>query len=56
MERKRAKRTYLGFSLLLACLSAFDELAYSSFYPLIRPSGCFSDLESSRGQRFALRV
>ena len=39
MERKRAKRTYLGFSLLLACLSAFDELAYSSFYPLILPEG-----------------
>lgn len=30
---------YLGFSLLLACLSAFDELAYSSFYPLILPEG-----------------
>jgi len=29
----------LGFSLLLACLSAFDELAYSSFYPLILPEG-----------------
>ena len=30
---------YLGFSLLLACLSAFDELAYSSFYPLLLPEG-----------------
>ena len=30
---------YLGFSLLLACLSAFDELAYSSFYPLLLPKG-----------------
>ena len=30
---------YLGFSLLLACLGAFDELAYSSFYPLLLPEG-----------------
>lgn len=30
---------YLGFSLLLACLGAFDELAYSSFYPLLLPKG-----------------
>ena len=30
---------YLGFSLLLACLGAFDELAYGSFYPLVLPEG-----------------
>ena len=30
---------YLLFSLLLACLGTFDELAYSSFYPLILPEG-----------------
>lgn len=30
---------YLGFSLLLACLSAFDELAYTSFYPQLLPEG-----------------
>ena len=30
---------YLGFSLLLACLGAFDELAYDSFYPLVLPEG-----------------
>ena len=30
---------YLSFSLLLACLGAFDELAYSSFYPLLLPEG-----------------
>ena len=30
---------YLGFSLLLATLGAFDELAYSSFYPKLIPEG-----------------
>lgn len=30
---------YLGFSLLLATLGAFDELAYSSFYPKLIPKG-----------------
>ena len=30
---------YLGFSLLLATLGAFDELAYSSFYPRLIPEG-----------------
>ena len=30
---------YLGFSLLLACLGSFDELAYESFYPLVLPKG-----------------
>ena len=30
---------YLGFSLLLATLGAFDELAYSSFYPKLIPDG-----------------
>ena len=30
---------YLGFSLLVSCLGAFDELAYNSFYPLLLPEG-----------------
>ena len=30
---------YLGFSLLLACLGSFDQLAYESFYPLVLPKG-----------------
>lgn len=30
---------YLGFSLLLSCLGAFDELAYNSFYPKLIPKG-----------------
>lgn len=30
---------YLCFSLVLACLSAFDELAYGSFYPQVIPKG-----------------
>ena len=30
---------YLGFSLFLACLGSFDELAYSSFYPQVLPKG-----------------
>lgn len=30
---------YLGFSLLLATLGAFDELAYNSFYPKLIPDG-----------------
>lgn len=30
---------YLGFSLLLATLGAFDELAYSSIYPKLIPDG-----------------
>lgn len=30
---------YLVFSLLLACLGAFDELAYSSIYPKLIPEG-----------------
>lgn len=30
---------YLIFSLVIACLGSFDELAYSSFYPLILPPG-----------------
>lgn len=30
---------YLGFSLLIACLGSFDELAYTSFYPLVLPKG-----------------
>ncbi len=30
---------YLGFSLLLSCLSAFDELAYNSIYPKLLPKG-----------------
>lgn len=30
---------YLGFSLLLASLSAFDELAYNCIYPKLIPSG-----------------
>ena len=30
---------YLAFSLLLACLSAFDELAYNSLYPRLLPEG-----------------
>lgn len=30
---------YLGFSLLLASLSAFDELAYSSIFPKLIPAG-----------------
>ena len=30
---------YLGFSLLLACLGSFDELAYESFYPMVLPKG-----------------
>lgn len=30
---------YLAFSLLLACLSAFDELAYNSLYPRLLPKG-----------------
>lgn len=30
---------YLGFSLVIACLSSFDELAYNSFYPLILTEG-----------------
>ena len=30
---------YLGFSLLLASLGAFDELAYSSIYPKLIPEG-----------------
>lgn len=39
---------YLGFSLLLACLGAFDELAYNSFYPLVLPEG-----EEERGYTVA---
>ena len=31
--------TYLGFSLLLSCLGALDELAYNSFYPMLIPEG-----------------
>ena len=31
--------TYLGFSLLLSCLGALDELAYNSFYPILIPEG-----------------
>ena len=30
---------YLSFSLLLASLSAFDELAYNCIYPKLIPSG-----------------
>mgnify|MGYP002510482651 FL=1 len=30
---------YLGFSLLLSSLGAFDELAYNSFYPKLIPEG-----------------
>ena len=30
---------YLGFSLLLSSLGAFDELAYNSFYPKLIPKG-----------------
>lgn len=30
---------YLGFSLLLSSLGAFDELAYNSFYPKLIPDG-----------------
>lgn len=30
---------YLGFSLLLSSLGAFDELAYNSFYPKLIPAG-----------------
>lgn len=30
---------YLGFSLLLAALSAFDELAYTSIFPKLIPAG-----------------
>lgn len=30
---------YLGFSLLLASLSVFDELAYNCIYPKLIPSG-----------------
>ena len=30
---------YLGFSLLLASVSAFDELAYNSIYPKLLPKG-----------------
>ena len=30
---------YLAFSLVLATLSSFDELAYNSFYPLLLPKG-----------------
>ena len=30
---------YLGFSLVLTCLSAFDSLAYNSIYPKLLPKG-----------------
>ncbi len=30
---------YLAYSLLLACLGSFDELAYSSIYPKLIPEG-----------------
>ncbi len=30
---------YLCFSLVLACLSSFDQLAYNSFYPRLIPDG-----------------
>lgn len=30
---------YLCFSLVLACLSSFDQLAYNSFYPRLIPGG-----------------
>ena len=30
---------YLGFSLLIASLGAFDELAYNSLYPVLIPHG-----------------
>lgn len=30
---------YLGFSLVLACIGSFDELAYSSIYPKLIPGG-----------------
>ncbi len=31
---------YLGFSLLISSLSAFDSLAYESLYPKLIPEGC----------------
>ena len=31
---------YLGFSLLLSLLGAFDSLAYNSLYPNLIPEGC----------------
>ena len=30
---------YLGFSLLLSCIGAFDSLAYDSIYPKLIPAG-----------------
>lgn len=39
LRRPFSYTAYLLFSLLLACLGTFDELAYSSFYPLILPEG-----------------
>lgn len=31
--------TYLGFSLLLSCIGAFDQLAYNALYPRLIPAG-----------------
>lgn len=30
---------YLAFSLVLATLSSFDELAYNSIFPMLLPEG-----------------
>ena len=39
LHRAFSYTAYLGFSLLVSCLGAFDELAYNSFYPLLLPEG-----------------
>ena len=39
LHRAFSYTAYLGFSLLVSCLGACDELAYNSFYPLLLPEG-----------------